>query len=206
MVSSPIDGRADDLLPDERAACARFAERRVREFATGRRCARQLLGQMGWTVFPLGRDAQRVPLWPPGVVGSISHTKDLCLVAVASTRDVAGLGVDVEGAEPLASKLWSRICTPRERRWLEAQPQTERGRWAKLLFSVKECSYKAWFPLTRQRWGFQEIEVELDPSRAEFRVSMAGLEEHLGHPATGVYRRGRRWVMAGLSLPARNTP
>ncbi|MBW2316541.1 MAG: hypothetical protein JRH10_20450 [Deltaproteobacteria bacterium] len=40
----------------------------------------------------------------------------------------------------------------------------------------------------------------------ETQATDGAYARRLERPATGVYRRGRRWVMAGLSLPARNTP
>jgi len=53
------------------------------------------------------------------------------------------LGLDIEVAAAVAPDLWSRVATPRELAWLEAQAPSERRRLATVLFSAKECFYKA---------------------------------------------------------------
>ena len=199
---SPLDGAESDLLPAERRICARFGEVRLREFATGRRCARELLRRLGEPDAPLVRDDRGMPLWPPGVVGSISHKKDLCLVAVASARRVSALGVDVEDARPLGSELWRRICTSRELRWLATRPEAERGVWAKLLFSAKESSYKAWSSWKRDPLRPRDLEIAMDPERGEFSPSRGLLSTAPTREFTGRFRRGSGWLMTALVLPA----
>jgi 4'-phosphopantetheinyl transferase EntD len=201
VAASPLDGDPAALPPEERALCAGRAAKRARELATGRRCARVLLARLGWPEFALLRDDQGLPCWPPGVVGSISHTRDLCVVAVASARDVVGLGVDVERAGPLERRLWRRICTRAERDWLEGRPETERGGWAKVLFSVKEASFKAWFPGVREPAGLRRVEVALDAANGRFRA-MIEARSGASRAVAGVFRRDARWVMSGATLLA----
>ena len=62
---------------------------------------------------PTGVD--RGPVWPGGVVGSITHCKGFVGAVVASSLQIASIGFDVETATPLkAEELVSMICTPRE--------------------------------------------------------------------------------------------
>jgi 4'-phosphopantetheinyl transferase EntD len=162
---------ADYALPAEEAAViAGAGAKRRRDFAVGRTMARQALARFGLEqeVIPVGPD--REPRWPSGIVGTISHAKDVCVVAVARRNTVAALGVDVEAAEPMPSKLLPTICTPREREWIARWPEPERGGLAMLLFTAKEAIYKCQFPLTRRFLEFEDVEVDFDLSAGRFRA------------------------------------
>ena len=200
FAASAICAELDALPLDERACAEKAVAKRQREFAQGRVLARSLLSRLGADTGPLLRDADRVPLWPTGVVGSISHTHDLCAVAVAREGEgeggVLGVGLDVEPAEPLEPELEVRICTPAERAWLRERPASERRHAVRIFFSVKECVYKACFPRSRERWGFQELEVELTPeSEAFLAVPRTGVLA--GRQLRGrVAQRGAWWLSA----------
>ena len=56
----------------------------------------------------------RAPVWPEGVVASLSHTAGLCLAVAARARDWRGLGVDLERALPLDPGLVPTIASPAE--------------------------------------------------------------------------------------------
>lgn len=36
------------------------------------------------------------PNWPSGILGSVSHTKSICIAAITKSRQYSGLGIDVE--------------------------------------------------------------------------------------------------------------
>jgi 4'-phosphopantetheinyl transferase EntD len=183
----------DSLFPIEAERMAKAVEKRRREFALGRRLARDGLARLGVapTAIPMGPD--RAPEWPGGIVGSITHTKSWCAAAVARADDVAGLGLDVEMAEDLAHKLWDSICTPRDLAWLDAHPEGERARLAKAIFSAKESAYKAQYLVTRTYLGFMAMSVELDVAAGTF---VATFEQPSGQAfVPGDVLRGRvRWT------------
>ena len=52
----------------------RAVESRRREFITGRRCARRALADLGFPLAPILRGPNREPLWPAGVVSSITRS------------------------------------------------------------------------------------------------------------------------------------
>lgn len=194
LLVSPLDGTPADLLPAELELIERSVDKRRREVATGRRCARALLGALGFPEAPLLRGPDRVPLWPEGATGSISHSDDLCIVAVARSREIPALGVDVEAGTPLEERLWDLVLRPRERAWLAEQPPAEQGRLAKLFFSVKECAYKCQYTLTRRALEFGEVEVELDLSAEHFSAQLLPLSPAL---VEGAFHRGDRWIASG---------
>jgi 4'-phosphopantetheinyl transferase EntD len=152
------------LFPEESAPLARAVLSRRQQFTAGRLLARQAWATLGQAHVPLLNDAQRVPMWPQGLVGTITHTVGWCAVAVARQSEVEGLGADVEPATPLQQELWERVCRPEERRFLEGLDPDERGLIAKGIFSAKESIYKALYPSVRVFLDFQGMSLELEPS------------------------------------------
>jgi 4'-phosphopantetheinyl transferase EntD len=152
-----------DLDPVEQAVLGAAVEKRRREFVTGRACAREALRALGAPAGAIGAGARGEPLWPKGVVGSITHCDGFRAAAAAWAADVAALGIDAEPDVPLPDGVFEDIAHGAER----AAP--ERGR---LLFSAKEAVYKAWFPLTGRWLGFEDAEVTFTDAgfRARLRV------------------------------------
>jgi 4'-phosphopantetheinyl transferase EntD len=60
-------------FPGEADLVADAVEKRRREFVTTRRCARQALAQLGVPPVPIRPGPGRAPVWPAGVVGSLTH-------------------------------------------------------------------------------------------------------------------------------------
>src|SRR5258708_38693026 len=59
--------------PEEMATVANAVDKRRREFATGRSCARDALRELGIEPGPILAGERGMPRWPPGVVGSTTH-------------------------------------------------------------------------------------------------------------------------------------
>lgn len=152
---------ARDVLPEEELLVARAVPKRQREFRKARECARSALALFGVEKFPLLSGPGREPLWPQGIVGSVTHTEGLCAVAVATSSRYRGLGIDVERDEPLEADLSRRICREEELVRLAQSPDLPPLLAARLVFSAKESLYKCQFPLTRSFVGFHEVAIEL---------------------------------------------
>jgi 4'-phosphopantetheinyl transferase EntD len=147
------------LLPEEQPYVAHAVDKRTRELALGRHCSRLALRRLGVAEPPIPVGRNREPLWPAGIVGSITHCEGFCAAAVARRVDVAGLGIDAEVAVPLADDLIAYVCTLHERaQWRGLMPL-----WSTLLFSAKESIYKCTFPLTGRFLEFQDVEISLQP-------------------------------------------
>lgn len=167
---------ATGLLPEEAPPAGRMIDKRHREFAAGRRAARAAMAALGLppAAIPMGPD--RAPVWPGGVTGSISHTDTHCLAAVTRTDatragDVKSLGLDLEPDMALEPELWPEICTSAELDWLDTRPAPERGRLARLIFSAKECVYKAQYPLTGMMLGFDAFGIAPDLAAGTFTAT-----------------------------------
>ncbi len=125
----------------ERACIVQAAQKRQREFTAGRLCARRALAEFGLADQPLLAGEDRTPSWPAGIIGSISHCRRYCGVAVARRGVLVAVGLDVEPQDGFATEIWDSVLTANERRWVERHPIGQRESLAKLLFSAKECTY-----------------------------------------------------------------
>lgn len=127
----------------EAALVAAAVHKRQREFFLGRSCAHAALAKLDIVTDAIARGTQGEPLWPRGVVGSITHTQDYAAAIVAPAKLYAGIGVDAERVGGVTPKLEPKICNATERAFLESLDAAMRARCATLLFSAKESVYKA---------------------------------------------------------------
>jgi 4'-phosphopantetheinyl transferase EntD len=157
------------LLPEEEACLSpRAVPKRRREFTAGRVCARAGLLRLGIRNFPLLAGPDRSPVWPPDIVGSLSHCGDFCGVALARRGSIAGVGLDVERARPLEGRVLEIICTEGERRRIASLPDLPPGLWAMIVFSAKESAYKCYHPLMKTYLDFHDMEIDLAPATRAF--------------------------------------
>jgi len=188
---------------DERQLIAHAVAKRRREFMAGRNAAHALLESLGVAHRgPIGIDEKRLPQWPEGVIGSISHSGGCCLAVLARGDDFALLGVDVESISPLAPALINRILGPAEQQQLAAIEGREIAGWAKIVFSIKEALFKACFGKARIFFGFRQAQIILHPQDntfealldSELAIQMSLPRVYLGHFATD-----ENYVYAGLA-------
>nr|WP_299242965.1 4'-phosphopantetheinyl transferase superfamily protein [uncultured Halomonas sp.] len=151
------------------------APKRRAEFLAGRLCAREASKRlMGSPTIP-GIDENKAPLWPQGLVGSITHSGTLAAAIVASAHHYQSIGLDAEAMMNIqrAERLAPRILTPVERDWLDALPLERRGAFVTQVFSLKESLFKALFPLVGVRFYFQDAELaqwEPESSQVSLRL------------------------------------
>lgn len=176
-----VDGDPQTLFPEEHAAIARAVTRRQREFAAGRAAVREAMGRIGLEPGPVPSGPDRAPVWPPGLTGSISHTRQICVAAIGWQQAVGTVGIDVEERAPIDPDLWPSICTPEEHQYLQTQPAGQRGHLVTLLFSAKEAFYKWQYPLTRVLLDFQDVTVQLNEQRTGFAVRLVNQARCLEH-------------------------
>jgi 4'-phosphopantetheinyl transferase EntD len=152
-------GDVESLWPSEAACVSHAVPERVQEFAAGRQCARRAMAEFAIRDFPLLMGADRRPLWPDTLAGSITHTRGFCAAAVAERARLGTLGLDSEVAGGVDENLWPAICLPQELAWLDTLPREARTAAATLLFSAKEALYKCQYPLFAQRLDFHDIQI-----------------------------------------------
>jgi 4'-phosphopantetheinyl transferase EntD len=181
------------LHAEEQRRIERAVDKRRREFAAGRLLAHGLLDAVGAPRSPLLPDADRVPSWPSGVVGSITHCQSLCAVAVAPAAQWSGLGLDVEPAAPMDATLLPMILRDAEFARIAALPAALRPLGGILVFSIKEAVYKAIYPQCRVFLDFRQVELTFEGEDAFVAdVLVAG-----AHPPGHARIRGRFRVAEG---------
>jgi enterobactin synthetase component D len=102
----------------------------------------------------------RQPLWPKGLVGSISHTESLVLAIVGVVGKTTLIGCDVESIieADLIDDIKSTILVEDEIKLLETLDFTKQEMFT-LIFSAKESLYKALYPSVGQFFDFQAAKV-----------------------------------------------
>jgi len=158
-VISPADEAA--LLPEEAETIASHAPHIRRASGAVRIAGRALLGQLGFPDRAIPKASSGAPVWPDGIVGSFAHDDEVAAAAVARSRNIEALGIDVEPAEPLPPELQSLVLTRRER------TQMPQASWSgRLVFAAKEAVYKAIAALDGTLLDYQDIETDLSAGRA----------------------------------------
>lgn len=176
----------------ESKAIARSVPARQREYQAGRAAARNALGLLGVRNFDLLGGTGRQPVWPPGVVGSLTHTAGYCAAAVARRDDIAALGIDVEVARPLPADIASMICSKEEQRQADSAATTrEEGVGLRVVFSAKEAVYKTYFPQTGRFLRFCDVRLTFDVRTCRFVAE-------LGPDVPALL--GRRSIAGGYSI------
>ncbi|MFD9909128.1 4'-phosphopantetheinyl transferase [Streptomyces sp. NPDC059063] len=151
------------LFPEEAALVAKAVPKRQREFTTARHCARTALARIDVPPAPILRGERGAPIWPDGVVGSMTHCTGYRAAVVARASAVTSLGIDAEPAERLSDPgVLELVSDETERAQLAALAADEPSvPWDRLLFSAKESVYKTWFPLARRWLGFEDAHLDI---------------------------------------------
>lgn len=146
-----------EVLPVE---LYRTSDKRKRDFLAGRHAARQALLLAGCAdAGPLKMGADRLPLWPTGWKGSISHSDGVAIAAVAPSTFCVALGIDIERiiGQGIVAEIQTEIGRAEEYEFLhdfDARTGTT------LLFSAKEAVYKALYPNVKKFVGFDGARLD----------------------------------------------
>ncbi|WP_393053299.1 4'-phosphopantetheinyl transferase [Streptomyces sp. LN549] len=212
-----VESRGDDeachaaLHPEEEVVVARAVEKRRREFTAVRACARRAMARLGVPPQPILPGERGAPRWPEGLRGSMTHCDGYRAAALVRATDLASLGIDAEPHGPLPDGVLNSVALPAERERLAVlaagQPAVH---WDRLLFSAKECVYKAWFPLTGKWLDFEDADIGFhqDPGtspQGRFRAELLVPGPLVGGRRIGIFE-GRWIIRHGLVVTALTVP
>ncbi|NLU81473.1 4'-phosphopantetheinyl transferase [Rhodococcus sp. HNM0569] len=145
--------------PLEAPLVARAVDKRKREFVGARHCAREAMARLGVEPGPVLRGDKGAPVWPRGVVGSLTHCDGYRAAVVAYAMGVRSVGIDAEPHDGLPDGVLDHVSIPDERDWLAGGGLGDGVRSDRVLFCAKEATYKAWFPLTGRWLGFEDARI-----------------------------------------------
>lgn len=168
-----IDASAPDMILRLPPALQAAIPRRQTEFLAGRACAALALHAAGSPMLTVDFNPDRSPAWPPGFVGSISHSAAQVCAIVAPSRRYAMLGLDLEYwmDEGQALEIAGLILTDAEADL--RPPMMPRAQFLTLVFSAKEALYKAIFPKLHRIIEFHDVTLTaLNPSAAQLRLTI----------------------------------
>jgi 4'-phosphopantetheinyl transferase EntD len=197
-----------ELFPEEELALGRAVDKRRREFVTGRACAREALARLGLPPTAVGSGRHGEPLWPAGIVGSITHCDGYRACAVASAHTLLTLGIDAERHAPLSDGVWQEVAHGQERALRVRNGVAARAgvHLDAVLFSAKEAVYKAWFPLARRWLDFDDVELSIHAGNGTFRATLLVTGPQVaGAPLTelaGRWTVGGGVVVTAVAVPA----
>ncbi|MCM0678286.1 4'-phosphopantetheinyl transferase superfamily protein, partial [Micromonospora phytophila] len=149
----------------------RAVESRRRDFTAGRVCARRAMAALGVPPVAVPAAADRSPVWPAGVVGTITHTRGYCAAAAARATEIRSVGMDAERHKELNPGVRRLICLPEEEQRCARLPAGTS--WPAVLFSAKETVYKVWHPVVGTWLDFHDALVELDADAGTFTARIA---------------------------------
>lgn len=187
---TPDLGRFLRLHELERRLVARAVPSRKSDFGDARWCAHEALRRWGRDE-PILRGEKGMPLFPEGIVGTLSHTDGLRGALVGDAGVWRSVGLDVEKAQPLTGGVFNAVTSPLERWSLSRLTGSERSEnlLGTVLFSAKECVYKSWFPLAGRFLDFDEAELHLE------------IDHGFGRGAVGSGDVGGTWRARLLTSP-----
>ena len=172
MGRKPESWPSDPVHPDEEREAQRrgFGPRRLAEFRAGRWCAHRALAPLGLGESPIPIAMSREPVWPAGVVGSITHCLGYCAAAVAPSAQLRGIGIDAELPSEVSFGLAEQICGRAELARLSEMP-CDATLALSLTFSAKESVFKALFPRERVFLEFPDVELLFDYAEGTFTIT-----------------------------------
>lgn len=148
--------------------------KRKSEFVAGRYLAKKALRALGSdkTNVEVGRN--REPLWPSPFIGSISHTSDFAICAVASQCSVKRIGLDVELVmdADLAKDIADSILVEPEYKFVSSS-LAPNPLVLTLIFSAKESLFKALYPEVGYYFGFDAAQIkDIDFHTGKFTLEL----------------------------------
>ncbi|HEY1537625.1 MAG TPA: 4'-phosphopantetheinyl transferase superfamily protein, partial [Polyangiaceae bacterium] len=157
------------------ASLLRAVPKRRVEYCAGRFCAREALricAAQDADAF-VGSGAHGEPLWPSGVVGSITHTHEFASAAVALTRHARAIGLDAERTTELSAEVLDYIALPAEIEALTLASRMSAQSVAGVVFSAKETLFKCLYAEVGRYFDFRDALVDsLDAVSKSFSVRL----------------------------------
>lgn len=147
--------------------------KRRAEFLAGRALSQACLSLLNRSPVEIATGPNREPIWPKGIVGSITHSKGRCAAILSKNADLL-IGVDIEEVAngSALDSIFHVTLQPDETDLIQTQDALTTDMLATLVFSAKETLYKALFPIVQQFFGFDHAELDAVPRKNRLRLRL----------------------------------
>lgn len=149
-------------------------KKRQAEFLAGRLCAAWVLRDLG----VCGRvqvGADRCPIWPAGIVGSISHCDEIAMAVALKKSNIIGVGIDIErraACQQISVDI--RQFASKTEYCVLAKAGVSSDDSPVVAFSLKESFFKAAYPYVGHYFGFSAASIDdIDQSGCGFSIVAA---------------------------------
>lgn len=135
-------------------------QKRKAEFLSGRLAAKLASEKLGFVQTQVTQGNNREPIFPPGLRGSISHTDSTAHAIVGHANRYAFLGIDAEAKLPTdqINQIASLIISRDEEDLIKQFD--DYNTMFTLVFSAKECFFKALYPYAKQYFDFLDAKID----------------------------------------------
>ncbi|MBT4791339.1 MAG: 4'-phosphopantetheinyl transferase superfamily protein [Halobacteriovoraceae bacterium] len=166
------------------------------EFILGRLCSQKDLDN----IYQIDKGLLGEPVFPTGIKGSISHSKDFVISVVSEDQSIRSLGIDIERCvdEKRMDVIKKMALTDEEISYLDGY-QGDKLRLATIIFSAKETLFKLLNPLCETYINFHEgIFSNFDEKKQQFEIRLVSdkpkLKTLLGVYSGEVFRVGNNFI------------
>ncbi len=121
---------------------------------------------------PILQNENGRPLWPENFTGTISHSNSWAGAAISKTKDITGVGFDIETVGRIKDRMLKRIITDREAEQLKELNKQKAQNYAALIFSAKEAIYKALSPIYAETLRFKDVSILCKNNSPEFEIEL----------------------------------
>jgi len=160
-----IDKLFSDNQVDLRCVGINSVNKRKSEYLAGRICAKHCLDKIGYFNYFVKSNEDRSPVWPAGVVGSISHTENEAICIVGPSDQYLGVGIDIE--KTMSKK---EVYFIRDQILLNSEIELFDNNYVDtyafhefmtLVFSAKESIFKAIYPQIKKYFDFHAVKLNM---------------------------------------------
>ncbi len=133
--------------------------------------------------------SNRAPVWPEGIVGSISHTADTAYAAIATKEQHKYIGIDIEYFvdKEMRNSIQERIINHNESRLLQESELADNCAFT-LAFSAKESLFKAIQKEIGSFFDFSAAEItKIDQNASTFNIKLCD-------PLSPIFYEGRSFT------------
>jgi enterobactin synthetase component D len=204
QTSLPIDAQVERdfsyCLPSKLEKASAL---RKQEYIAGRYCAFKAAKQLSAEIHNIENASTREPIWPLGLAGSISHSKNMAISCVAKSENYLSLGIDAEDfIRPQgAQDIIGTVASLEEASYINGLNDQAA---LTILFSAKEALYKALFPISRCFIDFKEVRlVSLDLEKKSFELELISEQKELAKflgSYTGSFRIENQTVVTLITI------